>query len=112
MAVTGMRAVSAALAKAQRAIEKGVDAAVEETAEAIADGMRSRAPRDTGNLVGKIEVRDGDRDRLVGPVGVPYDAYVEFGTEDTPAQPYAYPAAEAARQQMPKAVADHVKVWL
>lgn len=79
-------------------------------AEVTADDMRSRAPVDKGELRSKIRVIDvGDGTFDVGPVDVEHAAFPEFGTQHMPAQPYATPAAEAARARLPGVVAAGVK---
>lgn len=98
--IKGERELVAALERvAERAVSAG-DEATEESAEAFAADMRSRAPVDTGTLVGGIGVEDaGDGTREVGVRDVAHAPYVEFGTSRSPAQPYATPAAEVARSQ-------------
>jgi hypothetical protein len=53
----------------------------------VAAEMRNLAPSLTGALKASIQPND---DGVI--VGVPYGAYVEYGTGDTPPQPYALPA--------------------
>jgi HK97 gp10 family phage protein len=67
--------------------------------EEVAQKARELAPVDTGAL------RDSITSELVGGGGpaeaqivanVPYAGFVEFGTDDTPMQPYLRPALDAA----------------
>ena len=62
-----------------------------------------RAPVDTGALRGSISVDPIPMGADVGP-HVDYGAYVEFGTVNTPAQPYLVPAADATRSQVSEIV--------
>lgn len=66
-------------------------------AEDAADRMRQMAPSRTGALKGSIRSTDGD---IVAEA--PYAAYVEFGTSDTPSQPFFRPALHEAEQELPK----------
>jgi HK97 gp10 family phage protein len=63
----------------------------------IAESARFMAPRLTGALAVSIRVdmtTDGE-DRAVEILAdVPYAGYVEFGTSDTPAQPFLRPALD------------------
>ena len=52
----------------------------------VADGMRARAPIDTGTLRASIQVT---ADGVVA--SAPYAGYVEYGTADTSPQPFAGP---------------------
>lgn len=78
--------------------------AVGDGAEAIADAARDRAPVRTGTMRDAIKVRRSiprpgvaraevyiDADDFEGDF---YPPMVEFGTEDTPAQPFMRPAAD------------------
>lgn len=69
---------------------------VQETAAAIAEDAASRAPVDTGALRDSIGASGSGLAARV-TVGVPYGIYVEYGTSRAPAQPYLWPAVEAAR---------------
>jgi HK97 gp10 family phage protein len=71
------------------AIERGI----ERGANLIADLARQLAPEKTGDLKRSIEVQDGAHAlarRVVA--GMPYAAFVEFGTRESEAQPYLTPA--------------------
>ncbi len=76
---------------------EGLDERMDELAEAIADTAKSLAPVDTGALRESIEwIKEGD-ERFIG-AGVPYAAYVEYGTSTTQARPFLRPAVLAAIQ--------------
>jgi HK97 gp10 family phage protein len=81
-------------------IDTAAKEALEEEAEAIAEEMRAAVPVDSGELRDSISVdADGSEARITADA--PYAAFVEHGTSDTPAQPFAGPAAEAARRRFP-----------
>ena len=63
--------------------------------DAAKEEARNFAPVLTGALRDSIEVShlEGGRQRI--SVGVRYGMYVEFGTFDTPAEPYLRPALDA-----------------
>jgi hypothetical protein len=83
-----------------------VDAAkvVAATADRVADGMRSRASSRIESTIdvdvqgSRAEVMAGDLSRAI------HAGFVEFGTVDTAAQPFAVPAAEAERQDFVRAM--------
>jgi len=62
-----------------------------------AERMQQMAPSRTGALKRSIRTHDGEID-----VEAPYAAYVEFGTSDTPSQPFFRPALHEAEQELPK----------
>jgi HK97 gp10 family phage protein len=87
----GMDAIRAGL---PGAIERGVVRA----ADHVADLARQLAPVDTGALRDSIRVEPGDtptsRKVVAGGGAVAYAAHVEYGTADSPAQPFMTPAVE------------------
>jgi HK97 gp10 family phage protein len=90
-------------------ISEAVGAAIAEEVAAIANDMRQNAPQDTGELIDSIS-SDADGLSGVARVEAPYAGYVEFGTMNDPAQPFAMPAAERARYRFPNRVADFIAV--
>jgi HK97 gp10 family phage protein len=78
---------------------KGIEA--ERRAAAVwAQEAASRAPKDTGALAASVHV-EGENEVVADAVneqGTPYGAYVEFGTSDTPAQPFFRPAEDVAKR--------------
>jgi hypothetical protein len=74
--------------------------------------MEDFVPVDTGALRDSIRT-DISRDELTAEIGpgdeIDYALAVEYGTSDTPSQPYATPAAESARRRFPRAVKEHVR---
>jgi HK97 gp10 family phage protein len=69
---------------------------VKETAETVRDDAKQRAPVRTGQLRDSIAV-EGEGDAARVTVGAPHGVYVEYGTSRSPAQPFLWPAVEAAR---------------
>lgn len=101
-----LRALPGALEAAAR---RAVTAEVDE----IADDMRRGAPRDTGELVDSVQAEVApDGMSGVAAATAMHAEPVEFGTEDTRAQPFAGPAAEAARRRFPDRVAREINAEL
>jgi len=78
--------------------QERAEAAVAKASHDI-EGLAKRiVPVDTGNLKNSIQVQeDGSLAATIGPRGVEYDYYVEFGTRHMGARPYMTPAAEHVR---------------
>lgn len=64
-----------------------------ESAELTATLAKQMVPVDSGDLKESIRVEQ-DGDGYVAAPHTDYDIFVEYGTSDTPAQPYMTPAAE------------------
>lgn len=82
--LAGVTSAVGGLERAGMVETQRVGSEVERRAEA-------RAPRRTGALAASItshRIKDG----VETTVGVDYGAYVEYGTSDTPAQPFLRPA--------------------
>lgn len=81
---------------------------VRAVANEIRDDARRRAPVKTGNLRRNIFVDNvlDEKGRVIYRVGwrpkAWYGRLVEFGTEDTPAQPHLRPAADRVRRALGK----------
>jgi HK97 gp10 family phage protein len=74
-----------------------------EWSEKVADEMRRNAPVDTGKLRDSIQTtHDGVE------VGVPYAGFVEYGTSDTAAHPFAAPAVNRLARPAARDAADRV----
>lgn len=76
---------------------------VKETAFKIQAGAKQRAPVDTGHMKRNIKV-DIASDEMSAEIGtrgddVEYSVHVEFGTKNTPAQPFLFPAYEDERPE-------------
>lgn len=84
----------------QRSLDKEIDAIRQEhlqrIAEDILDEAQRAVPVDTGDLRRSGTVRENGDEYEVA-FTAPYAAYVELGTQDTPAQPYLLPAAVKRR---------------
>lgn len=81
-------------------VETQSRAAVKASADRIAEKARQLAPVDTGALRGSIEavsVTTGKSAEV--RVGVPYAAYVEYGTYKMAAQPFLSPAVEQEKER-------------
>jgi HK97 gp10 family phage protein len=75
----------------------GVLAGVEEVAEAAADLMRKRAPKDSGEGAASIHVEPDDDEpgfRIGWDPDHFYMLFPEFGTEQQPARPFMRPTAD------------------
>lgn len=89
---------TAGLQAIRAGLESAVEAGVERGANLIADLARQLVPVDTGALQASIRVEDGatptSRTIVAGGGAVDYAAFVEYGTANSPAQPYMTPAKE------------------
>lgn len=90
----------------QRAIEDQLQDALEKAAEPIAKEAKARAPRRTGAVKATMAVRPvKDRDNYQASVEVGpaeklwYGVFPEYGTSETPAQPFLRPALDTKQQQ-------------
>lgn len=109
--VRGVTEARAALARVGAQIVAACEAATDEAADALLADMRERVPVLTGQTRDELEIRDGETDgtKEVGLFESDHGAFPEFGTEDTPAQPFITPAGETERQQFEGRVAPRVK---
>lgn len=77
------------------------------------DDMKRGAPRDTGELADGMQAEYNAKKLAGRAVATARHAgFVEHGTEDTPAQPFAQPAAERARRRFPDRVRTEIKAEL
>jgi HK97 gp10 family phage protein len=77
--------------------DPGILAAVEQVAEAAAELMRKRAPKDTGEGAESIHVEPDDDEpgfRIGWDPDHFYMLFPEFGTEHQPARPFMRPTAD------------------
>lgn len=74
-------------------IENGVEAAMKELGESVAERAKEYCPVDTGRLQESITATADGTTVTVGS-DVEYAAYVELGTYKMSAQPYLRPALE------------------
>lgn len=87
--VLGVPEVIARFARAAVIGEEAADVAAEDLAMEIATLAKQLAPVDTGTLRDSITAEPGGVF-----VYAPYAMFVEYGTVDTPAQPYLRPAVD------------------
>lgn len=111
--VEGMDALRRRLENLAAEVQAGARAAIRETATEAREEMKRRVPVDTGALRRNItsRVQPSKLTAEIGPrrgAGVHYAYWVEFGTSSMPAQPFARPAAERAREVFPKNLRKHV----
>ncbi|WP_017599200.1 HK97-gp10 family putative phage morphogenesis protein [Nocardiopsis lucentensis] len=110
--VKGLKKLERQLKYLPDQIYDGAKAATTESVTAVYKDMRSRVPRQSGQLHGAIGRRV--RGALRGEVGVFgakrawWAALVEFGTSRTAAQPFAHPAAEAEAPKYSDRLRRHV----
>lgn len=81
------------MAALEREIRPQVDRELERAAEAGAEDARRRVPVDTGRLRDSIKVARTANGARYGS-DVDYALFVEFGTVDTPAQPFLRPGLD------------------
>jgi len=129
--LSGFRELDHALAQLPKAVARNTLRRIgKEALEPMAAIAAARAPVDEGNLALSIAVSEqrtrrasrGGRDPktsieiAMGPAGgfsaLPYASFVEFGTVDTPAQPYMRPAfdqeAEATIKRLQESLAKEI----
>lgn len=79
-AVLDLTKLAEDLGRAGQNAEKEVDRLLSQTAEQIYHAMVTMAPRRTGRLARSIAVQAAPGRYVIGPNGVPYASFVEFGT--------------------------------
>lgn len=111
--IDGAKVLAAKLRKLPNSVRTGLRHAVTGEVDEVADDMRRGAPRDTGELIESIQA-EVYPDGLGGTVAATarHATFVEHGTEDTPAQPFAVPAAERARRRFPDRIRRDVGIEL
>lgn len=83
--------------------------AIDEFADDVVNYMKGVVPVDTGRLRDSI-AKDKEGDSVtVGPRGVEYAEFVEYGTSRGPAQPYVRPTIQWARANGPKRIARRIE---
>lgn len=124
----GFEGLEAALVQLPKATGRNVLRRVARGAlEPMADDARSNAPRNEGDLIASITVseqrtrrakrtfrwdRKNGLEMAMGPAAglgtLQYATHVEFGTVDTPAQPYMRPAWDSGQNAALEYVKDHL----
>lgn len=96
-----------------RALRPHLQAALQATAQAVADRAGALVPIDTGALHDSIRVEADPHDLTVtvsaGNAAVTYAPYIEYGVRGRPARPFMTPAAELGRVLLPRKLADAVR---
>lgn len=107
--VKGLDKLKARLAAVRKRITTSNEEALLELGEEMRTRMKAAVPVDTGTLRDSIKVEKKGGGITVGPRGVDYAGYVEFGTSRSPAQPYIRPVVQWARANAPKRFRKSVK---
>lgn len=97
-----VEALAAELAAAPPRVVQLSSSTMTRIAGKLRDRAKADAPRDTDELYNSIEVIGGDGYRKVRATA-DHAYYVEFGTSDTPPQPYLWPNASVAGAEMSEA---------
>lgn len=110
--VEGLKELQKQLENLDEQAREGAADAVDESAEALAQGMRNRVPIDEGTLLADIDTQV-DRAALTATVGPLsddsyYAFFVEFGTSSMGAQPFATPAVEEEMPRLAGRIAERV----
>lgn len=107
-----IRGLNAARNRLDRLADR-IAGATEEAINAFADDvvvhMKGVVPVDTGKLRDSIKKEGDGLNVTVGPRGVDYAAYVEYGTSRSPAQPYVRPTIEWVKQNGPPRIARRIE---
>jgi len=113
--LVGARRTRAVLWTKETDVKRGVRAAVKDWGDVAVQIMKAFVPVRSGRLRDAIKIDSIDRvpggwSVFVGPGGrVRYAAFVEYGTKDTPEQPYARPTNQAAAVVGPNVVTAAVR---
>jgi len=108
--IHGLGELEKKLRKLPEVVERAGGRAVRLETEETADDMRRFAPHDTGELEESIGAEYNAKTMTGRATATARHAgFVEHGTEDTPAQPFAEPAAQIARRRFPERVRTEVK---
>lgn len=103
--VSQVEALADDLGAAPVKVEKVSSAKMTEIAAQLRDDAKAAAPVDTGDLRDSIEVQGG-RDYRIVRATARHAFFVEFGTSDTPPQPYLWPQVPRAAEAMTEAFAE------
>ncbi|MFD0773373.1 HK97-gp10 family putative phage morphogenesis protein [Streptomonospora algeriensis] len=112
VSVHGLKSLEKKLKDLPDEIHAGAKEATTESVDAVYDDMRDNVARSSGMLHGAIGKRVTGA--LRGRVGIFgkrrawWGALVEFGTRNTPAQPFAQPAAEREVPRFPERLKRHI----
>lgn len=105
----GLRAAQQRLERLADRIAGATAEAIDEFADEVVDHMKGVVPVDTGKLRDSI-AKDKEGDSVtVGPRGVDYAGFVEYGTSRSPAQPYVAPTIQWVRANGPARIARRIE---
>lgn len=97
--VEGDKALQRKLNRTSTEIQKAQPELTFEEAEALVRNMQAYAPERTGELKDSMRPIRLPKGGAAAEVTARHADFVEWGTSDTPAQPFARPAAERARKE-------------
>lgn len=97
--VVGGKQLERKLNRTSREIQAAQPDLTMNQAEDLVRNMQAYAPEDTGELKGSMVAVRLPKGGAAAEVRARHADFVEFGTSDTPAQPFARPAAERARRE-------------
>lgn len=108
--IKGLGKLNKKLAQLPEEIREAAGRAVKAETEEAADDMRRFAPRDTGALAESVQAEYSAKS-ITGKVAATarHAAFVNDGTADTPAQPFANQTAERVRRRFRKRVETEVR---
>jgi HK97 gp10 family phage protein len=98
--VLGVNAAVAKFLALVGATEKAVDAAEDRGGQAVLAGAEARVPVDTGALRDSLHTEEDPSGGTLVGTDIPYAVFVEYGTSDTPAQPFLRPALDAEQAEI------------
>lgn len=105
----GIRAAQNRLNQLADRIAGVTEDAISDLADDAVAHMKGVVPVDTGKLRDSISKEGGGLHVTVGPRGVEYAEYVEYGTSRAPAQPYVRPTIQWVRANGPARVARRIE---
>lgn len=109
--VTGIRELAGAISNYSRAIVARGKARTETVTQRAVRRAKAAAPKDSGELQDKISGEiEYDAYGATGTLRsrARHSTFVEHGTEDTPRQPFFYPAAIQAQRELARGLSDDV----
>lgn len=102
--IEGLDKLKAKLARIPVETKREIKAALEKSADELVAMQGRLVPVDTGDLSDSIQSKPGRHDLAVevsaGGGDAFYGHFVEFGTVNTPAQPFFFPAYRALRRRI------------
>ncbi|QNR51962.1 hypothetical protein phiRKBJ001_20 [Streptomyces phage phiRKBJ001] len=105
----GLRAAQNRLERLADRIAGATEEAINDFADDVVIHMKGVVPVDTGKLRDSISKQGSGLNVTVGPRGVNYAEYVEYGTSRSPAQPYVRPTIEWVKRNGPPRIARRIE---